>query len=107
MYKCSSSPTSTPFEDRPLWFSSLAKRCPPSLRDRVRTTFICARQTPNPFTMVQAPKAVQKKKEEVAIAQAEAPELERVDWKKDAGLRKLYFWAMIICIASATTGYDG
>lgn len=57
--------------------------------------------------MVAAPAAVQKKKEDVALAQAEAPELERVDWKRDAGLRKLYFWAFIICIASATTGYDG
>jgi hypothetical protein len=34
------------------------------------------------------------------------PHLEQVDWKRDPGLRKLYFWAFIICIASATTGYD-
>ncbi|KAF2758416.1 general substrate transporter [Pseudovirgaria hyperparasitica] len=47
------------------------------------------------------------KKAEVEIAQAEAPDLERVEWRKDAGLRKLYTWAFIICIASATTGYDG
>lgn len=44
---------------------------------------------------------------EVAIAQAEAPELERVNWRSDPGLRKLYFYAGIICVASATTGYDG
>jgi hypothetical protein len=44
---------------------------------------------------------------DVEVAQAEAPHLERVDWKTDPGLRKLYFWAFIICIASATTGYDG
>ncbi|KAK5223564.1 hypothetical protein LTR72_004950 [Exophiala xenobiotica] len=44
---------------------------------------------------------------EVAIAQAEAPELERVNWRQDPGLRKLYFFAAIICVASATTGYDG
>lgn len=43
----------------------------------------------------------------VAIALADAPSLERVSWTRDAGLRKLYFWAFIICIASATTGYDG
>jgi hypothetical protein len=43
------------------------------------------------------------KKDDMVIA--EAP-LARVDWKRDPGLRKLYFWAFIICIASATTGYD-
>jgi hypothetical protein len=36
----------------------------------------------------------------------EAPHLRYVDWKRDPGLRKLYFWAFILCIASATTGYD-
>ncbi|KAL1604948.1 hypothetical protein SLS60_004489 [Paraconiothyrium brasiliense] len=36
----------------------------------------------------------------------EAPHLRKVDWKRDPGLRKLYFWAFILCIASATTGYD-
>jgi len=44
---------------------------------------------------------------EVAVAQAEAPELELVNWWKDPGLRKLYFFASVICVASATTGYDG
>lgn len=47
------------------------------------------------------------KKQDVEVAQAEAPHLAKVDWKRDAGLRKLYFYAFIICIASATTGYDG
>lgn len=51
--------------------------------------------------------AVAKNKADVEVAQAEAPHLQRVDWKSDPGLRKLYFWAFIICIASATTGYDG
>lgn len=41
------------------------------------------------------------------VAQAEKPELEKVTWYQDPGLRKLYFWASILCIASATTGYDG
>lgn len=40
-------------------------------------------------------------------AQEEAPEFERVEWMKDPGLRKLYFYAFVLCIASATTGYDG
>ncbi|PVI04276.1 general substrate transporter [Periconia macrospinosa] len=43
------------------------------------------------------------------ISQPEVPltvELEKVQWMKDPGLRRLYFWAFIICIASATTGYD-
>lgn len=51
--------------------------------------------------------AVAKSKADVEIAQAEAPHLKRVDWKSDPGLRKLYFYAFFICIASATTGYDG
>jgi hypothetical protein len=52
-------------------------------------------------------KAVVKKAADVEVAQAEAPHLARVQWTKEPGLRKLYFWAFIICIASATTGYDG
>jgi hypothetical protein len=51
--------------------------------------------------------AVGNKSADVEVAQAEAPHLERVNWRTDAGLRKLYFYAFIICIASATTGYDG
>ncbi|KPI42518.1 Lactose permease [Cyphellophora attinorum] len=41
-----------------------------------------------------------------ALATAEAPEIPYVDWKKSPGLRKLYFYAAVICVASATTGYD-
>ncbi|CAG7942943.1 unnamed protein product [Penicillium salamii] len=40
-------------------------------------------------------------------AQAEKPELEKVNWWHEPGLRKLYFWAAVLCVASATTGYDG
>jgi hypothetical protein len=40
-------------------------------------------------------------------AQAEAPEFEKVTWHSDPGLRKLYFWCAVLCVASATTGYDG
>jgi hypothetical protein len=43
----------------------------------------------------------------VAEAQAAAPELQKVDWKKSPNMRKLYFYAGVLCIASATTGYDG
>ena len=53
------------------------------------------------------PKAVAAKVADVEVAQAEAPHLERINWRSDPGLRKLYFYAFIICIASATTGYDG
>lgn len=45
--------------------------------------------------------------EAVVIAQEEAPDFEKVNWVKDPGLRKLYFYAFVLCIASATTGYDG
>lgn len=37
----------------------------------------------------------------------EAPQFERVQWTQDPGLRKLYFYAFVLCVASATTGYDG
>ena len=46
-------------------------------------------------------------KADVQVAQAEAPRFEHVTWYHDANLRKLYFWSAILCIASATTGYDG
>ncbi|KAJ5612981.1 hypothetical protein N7510_006175 [Penicillium lagena] len=46
-------------------------------------------------------------KSEVEVAQAESPELEQVKWWREPGLRRLYFWASILCVASATTGYDG
>ena len=40
-------------------------------------------------------------------ALAEVPELRHVIWYRDPGLRKLYGLAMALCLASATTGYDG
>ncbi|TVY71409.1 Lactose permease [Lachnellula suecica] len=43
----------------------------------------------------------------LGVAQAEAPEFEKVSWYSNSGLRKLYFWAAVLCVASATTGYDG
>ena len=45
--------------------------------------------------------------DDAAIAQAEAPHLRRVNWKKEPGLRRLYMWAFVLWIASWTTGYDG
>ena len=42
------------------------------------------------------------------LAVAEAPDFEKVDWKKDKGLRKLYINCCFgLLVASATTGYDG
>ncbi|CEJ58856.1 hypothetical protein PMG11_07502 [Penicillium brasilianum] len=46
-------------------------------------------------------------KGEVEVAQAEIPQLEEVKWWREPGLRRLYFWASVLCVASATTGYDG
>lgn len=40
-------------------------------------------------------------------AQEEAPRFEKVSWTKEPGLRQLYFYAVVLCVASATTGYDG
>ncbi|KAI2628919.1 general substrate transporter [Xylaria nigripes] len=42
-----------------------------------------------------------------AYSADDAPKFEQVTWYKDPGLRKLYFYAFVLCIASATTGYDG
>lgn len=47
------------------------------------------------------------KGDQVANAQEEAPQFEQVIWYRDPGLRKLYFYAFVLCIASATNGYDG
>ncbi|KAJ4382711.1 hypothetical protein N0V86_001933 [Didymella sp. IMI 355093] len=40
-------------------------------------------------------------------AREEAPQFEKVEWKKRPNMRKLYLWACVLCVASATTGYDG
>ncbi|GFF48396.1 lactose permease [Aspergillus udagawae] len=45
--------------------------------------------------------------EKVQMAQAEAPQFEKVDWKREPHLRKLYMMAAALMVASATTGYDG
>jgi hypothetical protein len=47
------------------------------------------------------------KSDATAVAQAEAPEIPKVVWHKSPNMRKLYFFAVILCINSATTGYDG
>lgn len=44
---------------------------------------------------------------EVEVAQAEAPQFEKVNWTKEPHLRKLYAFAVVLMVASATTGYDG
>jgi MFS family permease len=44
---------------------------------------------------------------EVDVAQAEAPRFEKVHWTKEPHLRKLYALAVVLMVASATTGYDG
>jgi hypothetical protein len=44
---------------------------------------------------------------EVSVAQAEAPRFEKVSWRKEPYLRKLYFFCGVLMVASATTGYDG
>lgn len=42
-----------------------------------------------------------------ANARLDAPEFEKVVWHKLPNMRKLYWHAAVLCIASATTGYDG
>jgi MFS family permease len=40
-------------------------------------------------------------------AHADAPRFEKVNWRKEPHLRKLYIMTIFLLIASATTGYDG
>jgi sugar porter (SP) family MFS transporter len=40
-------------------------------------------------------------------AREEAPRFERVSWFRDAGLRQLTIYAVVLCVTSAGTGYDG
>lgn len=42
-----------------------------------------------------------------AEGEVDAPKFERVEWKKEPHLRKLYFLSIGLMIAAATTGYDG
>lgn len=43
----------------------------------------------------------------VQVAQAEAPDFEKVNWRREPHLRKLYAMGVVLMVASATTGYDG
>jgi len=54
-----------------------------------------------------APNISAPKTDVVADVQAAAPTFEKVNWKKSPNMRKLYFYAAVLCVASATTGYDG
>jgi hypothetical protein len=54
-----------------------------------------------------APQVAAPKKETVAEVQSAAPKFEKVKWSKSANMRKLYFYCVILCVCSATTGYDG
>ena len=54
-----------------------------------------------------APHMSAPKTDVVADVQAAAPVFPRVNWRKSPNMRKLYFYAAVLCIASATTGYDG
>ncbi|KAH9884350.1 sugar transporter-like protein [Xylariomycetidae sp. FL2044] len=44
--------------------------------------------------------------EEYEMTQMAIPEFRRVSWTKEPHLRKLYGWAVVLMIASATTGFD-
>ncbi|KAI8246947.1 Lactose permease [Colletotrichum sp. SAR 10_96] len=57
-----------------------------------------------PFSKIKATKP---NKEATVHAQDEVPQFEHVTWYRDPGLRALYWHAFILCIASASTGYDG
>jgi len=43
----------------------------------------------------------------LAEVQAAAPDIPKVSWSKSKGMRALYFYCVILCVCSATTGFDG
>ena len=43
----------------------------------------------------------------MAEVDADTPRFQRVSWTKEPHLRKLYAFAVVLMVASATTGYDG
>ncbi|KAH8666831.1 general substrate transporter [Xylariales sp. PMI_506] len=48
-----------------------------------------------------------RRRENVRLAQQQAPAFQKVSWTREPHLRKLYAWGVVLMIASATTGYDG
>lgn len=42
-----------------------------------------------------------------SAARDDVPEFEKVVWYKHPNMRKLFWHSSVLCIASATTGYDG
>ncbi|RYP64803.1 hypothetical protein DL770_009134 [Monosporascus sp. CRB-9-2] len=58
------------------------------------------------ITEVVAQRYDDKEEYEASMASWEAPQFERVYWMKEPHLRKLYAWACVLMIASATTGFD-
>ena len=60
-------------------------------------------------TRIMAPKVARltDAQKNVAEVQAAAPKIPKVKWTESPSLKKLYFFAAVLCIASATTGYDG
>ncbi|RYP79270.1 hypothetical protein DL769_003050 [Monosporascus sp. CRB-8-3] len=58
------------------------------------------------ITEVVAQRYDDKEEYEASMASWEVPQFERVYWMKEPHLRKLYAWACVLMIASATTGFD-
>ena len=56
---------------------------------------------------IMAPKALATNKETVAEVRAAAPKFDRIKWSQSKNMRKLYFYCIVLCVCSATTGYDG
>ena len=42
-----------------------------------------------------------------AAAVEEAPDFDKIIWYRQPNMRKLFLWSSVLCIASATTGWDG
>lgn len=45
--------------------------------------------------------------EKIEKIRAEAPKFEHVRWYQDSGLRKLTMYAVVLCVSSMGTGWDG
>lgn len=45
--------------------------------------------------------------ERIQKVREEAAQFEEVKWYQDAGLRKLTFYSVVLCVSSMGTGWDG
>jgi hypothetical protein len=79
----------------------------PSTHSHLRIAFDVGRCNSRSILPAMSPHFKRPNQANVVEAQEAAPELPPVSWTKSPNMRKLYFYCIILCVCSATTGYDG